>query len=367
MSKEFDFSELVDFSNWMDFDSFMQDFDVRLDKDIKKSLVERRKLRKVLLANPKIKETIRPHEEDIEKWESLLEWAGEELFGGNVCGVDGTVSHYPMASGTRCRIGIVATSYKNNRIEKVLYVSERELAEKSKTPMEHFNKLLQGHRISNMLIRAIMLYGERQLALKRKEKWKFVHGELLPYELRTGLGAYRAMNVSLEMGKKLIEEKTIIGVIEDTQRLDLLNAGTILERGQYMPVTDLKSELRIYLDGDEKKGRSGAHFNPKDRETFEKFIDDYAEHIRIGIFRVGYKPFLFQAHKDVFDEAAALFIKDSLNQPMRGFPLLIDYADAVCSKVLSAGDFRKQITSRIAKISPDALGFEMMARSTRRR
>jgi hypothetical protein len=367
MSKKFDFGELVDFSNWKDFDSFMQDFDKRLDKDIKKSLEIRRKLRKKLLANPKIKQAIRPREQDIEKWKSLLDWAGKELFGGNVCGVDGTLSHYPMASGTRCRIGIVTTSYKNDRIEKVLYVSERQLVEKSKTPMEHFNKLLQGHRISNLLVRAIMLYGERQLALKRQEKWKFVHGELLPYELRTGLGAYKALDVSLELGKRLIEEKTVIGVIEDTRRLDLLNAGDILTRGQYMPATDLKRELQIYLDGDEEKGLSGAHFNPKDRETFQKFIDDYAENIKIGIFRVGYKPFLFQAHKDVFDEAAALFIKDSFNQPMRGFPLLIDYADAVCSKVLSAGDFRTQITSRIAKISPDALGFEMMARSTRRR
>lgn len=367
MSKDFDFERLVDLSNWTDFDTFMQDFGERLDQDIKKSIDIRRKLRKTLLSNPKIRKTIRPRKEDVEKWESLLEWAGEELFGGNVCGVDGTLSHFPMASGTRCRIGIVATSYRNNRIEKVLYVSERELAEDSTTPMEHYNKLLEGHRITDMLIRAIMLYGERQLALQRQEKWKFVHGQLLPYELRTGLGAYRALDASLEMGKKLIKEKTVIGIIEDTRRLDLLNAGIILERGEYMPATDLKRELEVYLYGDDEKGISGAHFNPKDRAKFEKFIDKYAASIKVGIFRIGYKPYLFQAHKDVFDEAAALIARDSMNQPMRGFPLLIDYADEICCKVLSSGDFQKQIMSRIARISPDALGFEMVARSTRRR
>ena len=367
MSKDFDFERLVDLSNWTDFDTFMQDFGERLDRDVKKSIDIRRKLRKALLSNPKIRKAIRPRKEDVEKWESLLEWAGEELFGGNVCGVDGTLSHYPMASGTRCRIGIVATSYRNNRIERVLYVSERELAEGSKTPFEHYNKLLEGHRVTNMLVRAIMLYGERQLALQRPEKWKFVHGQLLPYELRTGLGAYRALDVSLEMGKKLIKEKTVIGIIEDTRRLDLINAGIILERGEYMPATDLKKELEIYLYGDDEKGISGAHFNPKDRTKFEKFIENYAANIKVGIFRIGYKPYLFHAHKDVFDEAAALIVRDSLNQPMRGFPLLIDYADEICSKVLSSGDFQKQIMSRIARISPDALGFEMIARSTRRR
>ncbi len=371
MSESLDFAKLVDFSNWKDFESFMIDFESKVDQDVQKSLEYRKKLKEELMKDPNIREAILPRDFEIDRWKRVLEQADQELFGGNVCAVDGTLSTYPMASGTRCRIGIVATSYRNNRIEKVLYVSEREFAEPSANAFDHYNKLVKSHRISSMLVRAIMLYSERKLALDRSEKWKFVHGELLPYELRTGLGAYRALDQCLDLGKRLIEAKYVIAVIEDTTRLTLLNAGDVLERGQYMAVSDLKNELNIYLHGqvDPSTGEqivSGAHFNPTDKEKFQKFIDSYAHNIRVGLFRVGYKPYLFMAHRDVFDEAAALVMQDGKNQPMRGFPMLIDYADNICKGMLSQGDFQRQIQSRIAKISPDALGFEMVARGTRR-
>ena len=242
----------------------------------------------------------------------------------------------------------------------MLYVSERELAEPSSSVMEHFENLRTKHRISNLLLRALMMYGERQLALKRTEKWKLVHGDLLPYELRTGLGIYRALPESLDLGRQLIEAKNIIAVVEDTSKLNLLNAGIVLERGEYMDALSLKRDLETnYLPT--------AHFSKEDEGLFNQFVKDYCDNIRIGVFRSGFKPYVFEAHKDVFDEAAALVMKDAENQPMRGFPLLIDYADTICSGLLSGGEFQKQIMFKAAKCSPDTFGFEMVARTTRRR
>jgi len=366
-SKIFDFKSLSDFSNWKDYETFMLGIDSEMEHDLQKSVQYRKKLREDLLSCPEIREKIRPGPDEAEKWESLLTWAEKELFGGNVCAVDGSLSRYPMASGTRCRIGVVATSYRNNRVEKVLYVSEREFAEPSSTPYEHFNKLLESRRVSSMLLRALMLHCERQLALQRPGEWKFVHGELMPYELRTGLGVYRALDECLDLGRKLIETKKVIGVIEDTTRIDLLNAGDILERGEFMEISDLKTELGVYLYGDDEKGISGAHFSRGGEEKFKSFIDSFAKDIRVGMFRVGYKPYLIQAHKDTFDEAVALVMRDAMNQSMRGFPLLIDYADTICHRLFSEGEFQKQIMHKIAKISPEMLGFETIARMTRRR
>ena len=359
-SKELDFKSLVDPSLWKDYETFIETADSKLEDDIRKSINKRKELRKKLLSDSKLRKRIRPQKEEVPKWEKLLKWAEDELFGGKVAAVDGTISHFPMVSGTRCRIGVVSTSYKNNRIEKVLYVSERELAEPSSSAMEHFEKLRTKHRISNLLLRALMMYGERQLALDRPEKWKFVHGELLPYELRTGLGVYRALPETLELGRKLIEARNIIAVVEDTSKLNLLNAGVVLERGEFIYALDLKYDL-------ENNYLPTAHFSRQDEKLFKEFVKDYCDNIKIGVFRAGFKPYVFQAHTDVFDKAVALIMKDAENQPMRGFPLLIDYADAICRGLLSGGEFQKQIMFKTAKISPDAFGFEMVARTSRRR
>ena len=357
--KELDFKDLVDPSLWKDYESFIEVTDRELEQDIRKSIELRKELRKRLLSDPNLRKKIRPKPIE-KKWDKLLEWAENELFGGNVAAVDGTISYFPMVSGTRCRIGVVATSYKNNRIEKVLYISERELAEPSSSSLEHFENLVNKHRISNLLLRALMMYGERFLALQRPEEWKFVHGELLPYELRTGLGVYRALPESLDLGRKLIEAKNVIAVIEDTSKLNLLNAGAVLDRGEFMEAFSLKEDLLTnYLPR--------AHFSKEDEKLFEDFVEEYCDNIKVGVFRVGFKPYVIHAHKEVFDEAMALVMKDAENQPMRGFPLLLDYADSVCHSILSGSEFYKQIMFKIAKISPDSLGFEITARMTRRR
>jgi hypothetical protein len=358
--KELDFKSLVDPALWTDYETFIKNEDARLEDDVKQSMEKRKELRKVLLSDPKLRERIRPRKEELSKWQDLLAWAESELFDGKVAAVDGTISNFPMVSGTRCRIGVVSASYKNKRIERVLYVSERELAEPSSSVMEHFENLRTKHRISNMLLRALMLYGERDLALKRPEKWKFVHGDLLPYELRTGLGVYRALPETLELGRKLIEAKNVIAVVEDTSKLNLLNAGIVLERGEFMDALSLKQDLETnYLPN--------AHFSKEDEDLFKDFVKDYCDNIRIGVYRSGFKPYVFEAHKEVFEQAIALVMKDSENQLMRGYPLLIDYADTIASGLLSGGEFQKQMMFKVAKVSPDTFGFEMSARTTRRR
>jgi hypothetical protein len=110
-----------------------------------------------------------------------------------------------------------------------------------------------------------------------------------------------------------------------------------------------------------------AHFSKEDEALFKDFVKDYCDDIRIGVYKAGFKPYVFEAHVDSFDKAASLIMKDAENQPMRGFPLLIDYADAICSSLLSGSDFQRQVMFKTVKESPDTFGFEMVARTTRRR
>ncbi|MFX1487029.1 MAG: hypothetical protein ACFFBS_08060 [Promethearchaeota archaeon] len=349
------FRDLVYSKDWSNFEGYLEKSDKIIEQDIKDSVERKRQLKKELLSDPNFKKRIKtPSKED-------LEWAKNELFKSNVCAVDGTISNYNMATGTRCRIGVVATSYRNDRVERVIFISERKFAEESKTAMEHFSNLLKDHDMTNILLRAIMLFEERNIVLQRDEKWKFVHGPLIPFELRTGrFKKYKdALEVSLELAEELVEATNVIGVISSTRRLNLLNAGEVLDRFEYMDCGSLIAEWDDYLEK--------AHFKKEDEEMMKDFGDKSVSKIKIGLYKVGDKPYVFEAHKDVFDKAAALIIQDSSYQSLRGFPMLIDYADAICSKLLAAGDFRRKIEFKMAKVHPSVLGSEIEETRTRRR
>jgi hypothetical protein len=82
---------------------------------------------------------------------------------------------------------------------------------------------------------------------------------------------------------------------------------------------------------------------------------------------IHFKPFIFQAHIENFDKAAALVMTDASMQPLRGFPLLLDYADHICSQHLAGKEFEKQIHFKTAQFGIEALGYEIDPRKTRRR
>src|SRR5207247_3667081 len=142
-------------------------------------------------------------------------------------------------------------------------------------------------------MRAVMAYSERELALRRPEQWKFVHGELMPYELRTGLGRTKALPQCLQLGSKLITNEHSIGVIEGSEDIDLLNAVEMLDKFEYLEARGLDHDLEEYLKGtldpDTGQRLRGAHFNENDEKRYQDFVDEYAKQIRLGIYNVRLK------------------------------------------------------------------------------
>ena len=359
------FQSLTNLDNWETLDGFFETCDERLLIDVRAGLEWRRQLREKLLADPNFKDHVKRLSPELQAW------AKEQLFGGAVCAVDGTMSIIHSTSGGRARIGVVATSYKADKIERVVYVSYRQLTDPVTDPILYFKKLKAVNTSSSLFMRAVMAYSERELALRRNEQWKFVHGELVPYELRTGLGRTHALPQCLELGARLITSKNAIGVVEGSEDIDLLNAVEMLDRFEYLEARGLDHDLTVYLLGEPDPDNPGhrlrgAHFNPLDEGRFKDFVNEYATQIRIGIFKVGLKPYIFQAHRDNFDKAAALVMMDASLQPLRGFPLLLDYADQICTRHLAGRDFEKQIHFKTARFGIEALGYEIDPRKTRR-
>jgi len=205
-----------------------------------------------------------------------------------------------------------------------------------------------------------MSYKEREISLKRPEEWKFIHGTLVPLELRVprlGKGAFEA---ALNLSKKLLDYKKCVGVISSSTRFNYIAAGLVLNPGQYMwtiPVGEAVAE-----EIEEAIG------NARERKELENFKEKYLDNLKLGVFRIGPKPYLFEAHEEYFDEAASLVIADSLHQQLRGFPLLIDYADSICKSVLSPDDFSKTIDFKLASLGGiPSYGFEVSERLLRRR
>jgi len=198
------FSSLTDLDQWQSFEDYLEGCDNQLQSDISKNIELRSELRKVLLADPGFRQRVRRVTPE------LATWAKDTLFSGEVCAVDGTLSIVPSTSGGRARISVVATSYKSDRIDRVIYVSYGRLSEPVTGPTEYFKKLKTVTSTTNLLMRAVMEYAERDLALRRPEKWKFVHGELLPYELRTGAGrTSTVVPKAIDLGTRLITSETI--------------------------------------------------------------------------------------------------------------------------------------------------------------
>jgi hypothetical protein len=350
-----DFREVVEDKNWQRFEKYMETSDKKIEDDLEKSLKKREEYRKYLIEDKKLREIVAKVNE------KQLSVAEQMLYQGNVSATDGTLCTFPLLSGVRCRIGVVATSYKNNTIEKVLFVSEREFVEKeTSSAKEHFELLEKGSGVSSLFLQGIMSFKEREIALNRTEEWKFIHGHLVPMELRVPRLGPGAFDACLELAKKIIDYKKCIGVISGSTKSRLTNAGIILESGEYMFANYVSTEVKDEIEE--------AIGNKKERRALSELVDKYLAKIKIGVFRVGPKPYIFEAHEDSFDEAASLIIRDSLNQSLRGFPLLIDYADSICKHMLGPDDFSRAIEHKLAKKGGYyGFGFDMPERLLRRR
>ena len=350
--KEVTFAEFVKPEKWRDFENHARSIGSELSRDLAASARQNQRIRK------EVREYLEK-EYDIRKVsEKELSWAENKLFGCQVCAVDGTHSTYPMLSGIRCRIGVAATSYKNKRTDGVVFVSEQHLHPSEASVLDVLkNRKAETRLISNMLIRAIMFYMERKIGLDREEEWVMFNGPVIPYELRTGLGRLRALNLCLSLCEKALDRETIIGVIATSSELEIISLGLALNSGEYIRLRSYKDDLEDYLPA--------AHFNTTDEAKFRGFIETHGDILDVGIYKAGQRAYLFHAHRKRFDEAAAIVMRDSMFQQYRGYPLLIDYADSLCTHMLASSDFRRMVDFGLAR--EWSLPFEQSEGDQRRR
>ncbi|SET15756.1 hypothetical protein [Anaerobranca gottschalkii] len=364
-------ADVLNSAPWQPLELHLNKLKERIDASLNASHALRVKYRKELLAdNPDLVNKIsRPSE-------SSLQLAQNAFKSGIIAASDGTVSPVPLLAGSKIQVGVVIVSSRGDVVDLVTRVFETELISNAKTAREYFSNLRNARSISNLLSRAIMLFGERKLLFDHYADWRFIHGELIPHELRTGAGKpAKNLPLTFELMYKYIESKNFIAVSEASDDIDILNAAILLQPGEYIVIRSLQDSLNTFLYGDSDTGQAAANFIDSDKKRFREFIASAGPKVAVVLVKAGIKPFLIECHVDKIEEAVSMFLIDALwvrglavdgsDFSIRGFPFHIDLADQVARTLFKGSDFRNLVETCLYECGIEAGLFDIDPRRLR--
>ena len=356
---------------WRSLEEHLDGLTERVDSSLIKTARLLEEYREELLENnPELASRIqRPSPNALRAAEGLLST-------GTIAAADGTLSPVPLLGGAKIQVGVAIVFNTGEVVDLVTRVFEVELTSEGDSAMEFFRNLRASRSVSNLLARAIMLLGERRLLLAQEADWRIVHGELFPYELRTGAGRPgQNLQPAFDMVGEYIASGQFLAVSEASNDIDILNAGIILEPGEYVVLKSLRDNLLSFLEGDSEIGLARANFADRDRHRFERFIESVGPDVSVVLSKAGPKPFLLECHTDRVEEAVSLFLADSLwtrglqaegsSVAVRGFPFHIDLADQVARTLFKGSEFRSFVEGRLYGLSVETGMLEIDPRRTR--
>jgi hypothetical protein len=349
-------ADILAVAPWMELEEHISHLRERVDSAVREAHARRDQLRNEILSEqPDLRRRIRkPTPESLQRAKSLLGT-------GIVAAADGTVAAVPLLSGTKIQVGVVVVTNTGDSVRLVTRVFEHELTSHGETAREFFANLREVHGGSNLASRALMLFGERQILLGQEADWRMIHGELIPYELRTGVGKPKEnLPPVFDLVGRYVADQKFIAVSEGPEDLEVLNAAIVLDPGEFIELRTLTDDLTTFLDGNEAEGVTRAGFNNVDRESFRKFIRSVGPEVAIVLIKAGHRPFLLECHRERVDEAAALFLADALwtrglpdegaAVTARGFPFHIDLADSVARTLFKGAEFRGFVEARLMEL-----------------
>lgn len=295
------------------------------------------------------------------------------LFNGLVEACDGTrvtVSTLPV---TVVQIGVCLTSYQGagdggtigHRLfrhditrrngdadaEVLEFLTRRARRKKSEIARADFGDDGQQMSISDMLCRALMIYGERAMLAERSNApWRLGHGGPMPHELIVGSGRNEMAFASIEMLRKLLlDHKRFIFVPSEISDNAVNTIANALLPLQYAVIRNTKDIIQGYIENSSYQRphykRSGLY------QAVTAFQEDAGSKVVLCVYRASAlcPGRVFYAHEDYVHEAAQIVMADSALQESRGFPNLIDIADRLCRGIFEPGGLSAQVHAAFAR------------------
>lgn len=373
-------AETLDLSKWNSGANLDEMYE-RLRREISDSVVQEQliesrirkhifpELRKKGANKPKCAGVYRATVEQVESVHKKL------LFNGGVEASDGTVVSHDTIPVTITQIGVCLTSYQGEAGNWVHRIFRREMHSRGKDPVEEVLDVLQQRheraavdvtsardQFTSLARRGVMAYAERAVLLERSDAvWRMGHGSPTPWEMVTGSGMPELATASLQLLRKLLlEHQKFVFVPSASQHRWLITIGNALRSLEYAVIKTVKDDLGRIASG----GYRGDEWGKVGNDV-NKFVNDVGDNVVMGVFKASaVSPCqLFYAHADHVHEAALICLADSVLQEHRGFPMLIDLADKLCTANFSPDHFAA--SAQLAYADTDVPFKYMAERSTR--
>lgn len=291
------------------------------------------------------------------------------LFNGNVEACDGTrivVNTLPI---TVVQIGICLTSYlgtgdggsivhrmyrhditrPNNDVEQQVrdFISQRARRKRRSGQTGDGEPLA----ISDLLCRALMIYGERAMLADRSDRiWRLGHGSPMPHEMLVGSGREEMTWESLKVLRRLLEvHRRFIFVPSEIGDPAVLTIANSLSPLQYAVLRNTRDIIEGYIAN---SSYERPHYKLKGiYQALRAFQEEVGSKVVLCVYRTSYfsPGGVFYAHEDHVHEAAQIVMADSALQEHRGFPNLIDIADRMCRGMFDSGGVAAQVHAVLAE------------------
>lgn len=282
------------------------------------------------------------------------------LFNGGTEASDGTLITHDTLPLTITQIGVCLVSYQGEQGSYAHRLFRKDLQIQGEGTIEEVMQLLENRsgtgttdgsdndniaNTSKLAQRALMSYAERAILMEKSNAvWRMGHGNPVPYELLTGFWASRLemTNAAVSLFEKIIDYKKFVFIPSATNRRELLAIGNALQPYEYIIVETLTSYLNKVIDNGGARGKM--------LERQKKFVIEYGDKVVLGLYKASSiaPAYVFYAHKDQLQTAALIAMADSVLQEHRGFPMLIDIADNICSATFNPETFFSSIRNAYA-------------------
>lgn len=281
------------------------------------------------------------------------------LFTGAVEAADGTVALHDTLPLTVAQIGVGLVSYRGDQGTWVHRLFRRDVrARASDDPGEAAWELLEARRhrstreqddsdpLNRLARQGLMSYAERAVLLRKSSaRWRMGHGHPTPVELLTGSESEEFLDASLAVLRGLIDDhRRFVFVPSSAANRVWFTLAAALEPLEYAIIETQEERLLDLVESQRRR-----QYGPIPRKA-RQFVEEAGSKLVLGIYRASRLApgQLFYAHADHAHEAALIAMADSMLHEHRGFPLLIELADTVCSAHFSAASFAAGVEASYA-------------------
>jgi hypothetical protein len=260
------------------------------------------------------------------------------LFNGAVEACDGTSVVHDTLPVTITQIGVCLVSYQGDQGSWSQRLFRRDLRASTGNALDDLTAFLDNRgrrgstdvdergKLSQLARRGIMAYAERAILTRKSQApWRLGHGSPMPYELLTGSGSMELLQRAIDLMEELmLQHRKVIFVPSAPSDRHWLTLGQALNPLEFVILETIEERMLRIVDG--------GHFR-----SYEGMVRNFCKKVGpqfvLGIYRTASAapPYLFFSHIDHACEAALIAMADSVLQGHRGFPMLIDLADMICS------------------------------------